>query len=97
MREFKGHQLRQTWEQFDRLLREAGIEADTLDVISDGAGRHLIILGGSILGQYRYESGRFIAQNGYTYSWRDERLYSPEGSSQNVPFEEALKIIIDRS
>lgn len=93
MREFKGYQIRQTYEQFEKLLQEAGIKADGLDVRSLAAD-HLIILDGNILGRYRYLSGKFEAENGYVYDWKKELLTHPDGSTESVTFAAALQVII---
>lgn len=88
-----GYQKFETHRQFEKLLREAGIEAEGLEVRSLAAD-HLILLDGVILGRYRYTSGKFEATNGYKYNWKKELLIHPDGSTESVTFAAALQIII---
>lgn len=94
MREYKGYQLRQTHEQFEKLLQEAGIEASGLEVKNAGSSQHSIILDGKLIGFYRYTSGRLKTLSGCRYDWDKELLIKPGECSLHITFAEVLRLLV---
>lgn len=95
MREYKGHQLRETHEQFEKLLQEIDADSSTLEIRSAGPSRHSVILNGGLVGVYNYSTGQFGALSGHTYEWVHDLLHYPDGHMVKTSFAEALRIILD--
>lgn len=96
MKEYKGYQLRQTHEQFEKWMQRAGIPTGGMDVLAMTSNKHLIRIDGYTFGVYNYYVGTFRASNGYHFSIAREVLTYPDRSKQPVnEYPEALKIIYD--
>lgn len=96
MREYKGYQLRQTHEQFEKWMQRAGIPTEGMDVLYIAGNKHLIRIDGYTFCVYNYYVGTIRASNGYHFSGAKEVLTLPDRSKQHVyGYPEALKIIYD--